>query len=145
MVGRLPSLCLTGAQSCTHLGRKRRAFPSSSDFNSPSRFGATCQPFLSLTLPSPVPIHTLSPGRPLRRFLLYSFASNALLNARWDQWPGMILTGAVGYFISTAASAVFSANVLASIAIGLTGSIYSRFSGHLPVTMVSGEPTRVLK
>jgi uncharacterized membrane protein YjjB (DUF3815 family) len=50
----------------------------------------------------------------------------------------MILTGAVGYFISTAASAVFSANVLASIAIGLTGSIYSRFSGHLPVTMVSG-------
>lgn len=48
----------------------------------------------------------------------------------------MILTSAVGFFVSTAASAVFAANVLASVAIGLTGTIYSRFSGHLPVTMV---------
>ncbi|GAQ88884.1 DUF1212 domain containing protein [Klebsormidium nitens] len=68
-------------------------------------------------------------------FLLYSVASNALLQARWDQWPGMILTSAVGFFVSTAASAVFAANVLASVAIGLTGTLYSRYSGHLPVTM----------
>lgn len=75
-------------------------------------------------------------NHPPGRFLLYSIASNALLQARWDQWIGMILTGAVAYFVSTAASAVFAANVLASFAIGITSTVYSRFSGHLPVTMV---------
>ncbi len=62
------------------------------------------------------------------RFAGFTFSSNVLLNARLDQWPGMVLSSFVGYVVSQ----VFSSHIdqgtgdcIAAFAVGLTGLFYS--------------------
>ncbi|KAL2628513.1 hypothetical protein R1flu_013199 [Riccia fluitans] len=72
-------------------------------------------------------------------FAGFSVSSNVLLNARLDQWPGMIVTSVVGYIVSTLAALRLTSNtssVIASLAVGLTGTAYSHFQGDLPLVMV---------
>ncbi|KAG6556858.1 hypothetical protein Mapa_001805 [Marchantia paleacea] len=72
-------------------------------------------------------------------FAGFSLASNILLNARFDQWPGMIVTSGVGYVVSTLSSLRLgssTSSVIASFAVGLTGTAYSHFQGDLPLVMV---------
>ncbi|KAL3692257.1 hypothetical protein R1sor_005908 [Riccia sorocarpa] len=72
-------------------------------------------------------------------FAFFSVASNVLLNARLDQWPGMIVTSGVGYIVSTVTDLRLGSNtssVIASFAVGLTGTAYSHFQGDLPLVMV---------
>lgn len=72
-------------------------------------------------------------------FCGYTFASNVLLNARLDQWPGMATASFVGYVVSETTSlklATTVSSVISAFAVGITGTVYSRFSGDLPHVMV---------
>jgi uncharacterized membrane protein YjjB (DUF3815 family) len=73
------------------------------------------------------------------RFAGFTFSSNVLLNARLEQWPGMVLSSFVGYVVSQ----VFSSHIdqgtgdcIAAFAVGLTGTAYSNVTGDLPLVMV---------
>jgi len=63
----------------------------------------------------------------LCRFSGYTFASNVLLNARLDQWPGMALASFVGYVVSELTSLRLdssASSVISAFAVGITG-VYS--------------------
>ncbi|CAM6124882.1 unnamed protein product [Calypogeia fissa] len=72
-------------------------------------------------------------------FAGFSVASNVLLNARLDQWSGMIVTSGVGFIVSTISGLRLdssASSVVAAFAVGITGTAYSHFMGDLPVVMV---------
>lgn len=69
----------------------------------------------------------------------YTFASNVLLNARLDQWPGMALASFVGYVMSELTSLRLdssASSVISAFAVGITGTAYSQFTGDLPLVMI---------
>ncbi|KAH9533789.1 hypothetical protein CY35_18G070600 [Sphagnum magellanicum] len=69
----------------------------------------------------------------------YTFASNVLLNARLDQWPGMALASFVGYVVSELTSLRLdssASSVISAFAVGITGTAYSQFTGDLPLVMI---------
>lgn len=72
-------------------------------------------------------------------FCGYTFASNVLLNARLDQWPGMAMASFVGYIVSEFTGiklASSASSVISAFAVGITGTTYSHFTGDLPLVMV---------
>ena len=72
-------------------------------------------------------------------FCGYTFASNVLLNARLEQWPGMALASFVGYVVSELTSlnlASTASSVISAFAVGIAGTTYSKFTGDLPLVMV---------
>lgn len=72
-------------------------------------------------------------------FAGFSVASNVLLNARLDQWSGMIVTSGVGFIVSTIAGFRLggsASSVVAAFAVGVTGTAYSYWRGDLPLVMV---------
>lgn len=70
-------------------------------------------------------------------FFLYTFASNILLSARWDQWPGMVLVSGFAQITAMATSSMNGdvSSVISAFVIGVTGTIYSQLTGHLPLAM----------
>ncbi len=62
------------------------------------------------------------------RFAGFTFSSNVLLNARLEQWPGMVLSSFVGYVVSQVLSSHIdqgTGDCIAAFAVGLTGLFYS--------------------
>ncbi|KAI5064380.1 hypothetical protein GOP47_0021050 [Adiantum capillus-veneris] len=71
-------------------------------------------------------------------FIGYTISSSILLNARLKQWPGMALASGVGYIVSSFTGQKLGSNgssVLAALAVGVTGTSYSYFTGDLPLIM----------
>jgi uncharacterized membrane protein YjjP (DUF1212 family) len=106
-------------------------------------FGIAMGENLVLWAPKPVSAQCISPALPIWLKLVwfcgYTFASNVLLNARLDQWPGMAFASFVGYVCSEATSLKFSStvsSVISAFAVGITGTAYSGFTGDLPLVMV---------
>eukprot|EP00850_Spirogloea_muscicola_P012067 SM000077S21541 [mRNA] locus=s77:41844:44466:- [translate_table: standard] len=71
-------------------------------------------------------------------FTGYAISSNVLLRARLNQWPGMTLSALVGYIVSELTSKFGSdaSSVMAAFAVGLSATLYSQWTGHLPLSMV---------
>lgn len=72
-------------------------------------------------------------------FAGFTFSSNVLLNARLEQWPGMVLSSFVGYVVSQVLSSHIdqgTGDCIAAFAVGLTGTAYSNVTGDLPLVMV---------
>lgn len=69
----------------------------------------------------------------LCRFGLYVLASNILLNARADQWPGMCIVSFVGYAVSeyTLALGNEASSILAACAISVSGKATATFNAIL--------------
>eukprot|EP00897_Mesotaenium_endlicherianum_P008150 jgi/Mesen1/7363/ME000381S06598 len=66
----------------------------------------------------------------------YTVASNVLLNARWKQWPGMVFVSLAGWAVSYFTEFLGDASsVLSAFVIGVTGTVYSHFTGDLPLAM----------
>lgn len=106
-------------------------------------FGLAMGENLVVWAPKPVSAECVSPTLPIWLKLVwfcgYTFASNVLLNARLDQWPGMAFASFVGYVVSEATSlrlASSASSVISAFAVGITGTAYSRFTGDLPLVMV---------
>lgn len=106
-------------------------------------FGLAMGENLVVWAPKPVSAECVSPSLPIWFKLIwfcgYTFASNVLLNARLDQWPGMAFASFVGYVVSEATSlklASSASSVISAFAVGITGTAYSRFTGDLPLVMV---------
>lgn len=106
-------------------------------------FGLAMGENLVIWAPKPVTADCAPPNLSIWLKLLwfsgYTFASNVLLNARLDQWPGMAFASFVGYVVSEATSlklASSASSVISAFAVGMTGTAYSRFTGDLPLVMV---------
>lgn len=106
-------------------------------------FGLAMGENLVIWAPKPVSAECVSPILPIYLKLVwfcgYTFASNVLLNARLDQWPGMAFASFVGYVVSEVTSlklASSASSVISAFAVGITGTTYSRFTGDLPLVMV---------
>ncbi|KAJ7539359.1 hypothetical protein O6H91_11G088800 [Diphasiastrum complanatum] len=87
----------------------------------------------------PCPASKLSVWWNVIWFSGFTAASNMLLNARFNQWPGMTLASGVGFLVSTLASLQFDSNissVIAAFSVGITGTICSLATGDLPLVMV---------
>jgi uncharacterized membrane protein YjjP (DUF1212 family) len=107
-------------------------------------FGLAMGENLVIWAPKPVSADScLSPSLPVYLKLVwfcgYTFASNVLLNARLDQWPGMAFASFVGYVVSELTSLKLdssASSVISAFAVGITGTAYSRFTEDLPLVMV---------
>lgn len=87
-------------------------------------------------IPTSCPGSTPSTWWNLLWFAGYTVSSNVILNARWSQWPGMILVAGAGWIVSSLTQSLGDAgSILAAFTIGVTGTLYSHVSGHLPLAM----------